>query len=58
MERFLRDGKREFTIEELLDAMPAAGSRYAESTIRTHVASRMSANAPDHHAVTHDDLAR
>jgi hypothetical protein len=34
------------------------GSRYAESTIRTHVTSRMSADAPDHHGTTYDDFER
>ena len=33
-------------------------SGYAESTIRTHVTSRMCGNAPDNHAVTYDDLVR
>jgi hypothetical protein len=31
---------------------------YRPSTIRTHVVSRMCRDAPDHHAVTYDDLER
>jgi hypothetical protein len=31
---------------------------YKESTIRTHVTSRMCANSPDNHAVTYPDLIR
>ena len=34
------------------------GSSYRESTIRTHVTSRMCANAPDHLAVTYQDFIR
>ena len=47
-----------FTIEEVLAVMRKEGTRYAESTIRTHVASRMCANAPDHHAIVYRDLLR
>lgn len=40
-----RDGT--FTIEQVVRALATAGSRYQESTIRTHVASVMCANAPE-----------
>lgn len=53
-----RSGAGEFTIEEIVACMARKGSRYKESTIRTHIASRMCANAPDHHAVTYRDLKR
>jgi alkylated DNA nucleotide flippase Atl1 len=46
----------EFTLAEILQAMKTRGSRYAESTIRTHVTSRMCANAPDHHGVVYQDF--
>jgi hypothetical protein len=46
----------EFTLAEVIAAMRARGSGYAESTIRTHVTSRMCANAPDHHAVVYRDF--
>ena len=48
----------EFTLEEVLSAMRRRGSQYAESTVRTHVTSRLCANSPDNHAVTYDDLMR
>jgi hypothetical protein len=35
-----------------------AGTRYAESRIRTHVTSRIRADSPDHHGTTYDDLER
>ena len=47
-----------FTLTEVLTEMRRTGSRYAESTIRTHVTSRMCADAPIHHARTYDDLER
>jgi len=51
-------GRDTFTIPEIIAYLRAAGSRYAESTIRTHIVSRMCANAPVHHAVTYRDLVR
>ena len=47
-----------FTVEEVVALLRHKGSTYAESTIRTHVTSRMCANAPDHHAVVFRDLIR
>ena len=47
-----------FTSEDVIDELGRRGSRCAPSTIRTHVVSRMCANAPDHHARTYDDLER
>ena len=47
-----------FTIPEIIGCMAKRGSRYAESTIRTHVVSRMCVNAPENHAVTYSDLER
>ena len=46
----------EFTLAEVLATMKARGSHYAESTIRTHVTSRMCVNAPHHHAVVYQDF--
>ena len=51
-------GINEFTLREIINCMKSAGTRYEESTIRTHVTSRMCANAPKHHAVKFDDLER
>ncbi len=45
-----------FTLADVIAQMRARGSQYAESTIRTHVTSRMCANAPDHHAVVYRDF--
>jgi hypothetical protein len=47
-----------FTPKDVIDELRRRGSTYAPSTIRTHVVSRMCANAPDHHARTYDDLER
>jgi len=46
----------EFTLDDILREMK--NSSYKESTIRTHVASRMCANSPDNHDSTYDDLVR
>ena len=53
-----RKGENRFTILEILDCMQSRGSRCKESTIRTHVTSRMCRNAPNHHAVTFEDFER
>ncbi len=53
-----QSGLDHFTIPEIISCMAKRGSRYAESTIRTHIVSRMCANAPDNHAVTYRDLER
>jgi rhamnose utilization protein RhaD (predicted bifunctional aldolase and dehydrogenase) len=47
-----------FTVEDVVRELARRGSRCPDSTIRTHVVSRMCSNAPDHHAVTYDDLER
>jgi hypothetical protein len=47
-----------FALMEIVGEMRRGGSRYAESTIRTHVTSRMCADSPDHHDTTYDDLER
>jgi hypothetical protein len=47
-----------FTPQDVVDELRRRGSIYEPSTIRTHIVSRMCANAPDHHARTYDDLER
>jgi hypothetical protein len=47
-----------FSPQDIVDELRRRGSSYAESTIRTHVVSRMCANAADHHARVYDDLER
>lgn len=51
-----RLGRDDFTPAEVIQELRRAGSGYADSTIRTHVVSRMYANAPGNHAVTYKDL--
>jgi hypothetical protein len=51
-------GENEFTIEDILTCLRRHGTKYTNSTIRTHVTSRLCANAPDHHAITYSDLER
>ena len=51
-------GDGTFTPQDVIDELHRRRSTYAESTIRTHVVSRMCANAPDHHVRTYDDLER
>jgi hypothetical protein len=53
-----RSADGSFSPEDVVDELRRRGSAYAESTIRTHVVSRMCGNAPDHHARTYDDLER
>lgn len=51
-------GTGEFTLAGVVQHMLDRGTHYKESTIRTHVTSRMCANAPDNHEVTYRDLER
>ncbi|WP_433213285.1 DUF7669 domain-containing protein [Dactylosporangium sp. CS-047395] len=53
-----RSGQSSFDLNDVLVEMRRRDSRYAESTIRTHVTSRMCVDAPDHHATTFDDFER
>ncbi|MGI5503997.1 DUF7669 domain-containing protein [Lentzea sp. CA-135723] len=47
-----------FSPDEVIRLLRRAGSRYPDSTIRTHVVSRLCANAPANHAVRYPDLVR
>lgn len=47
-----------FTLLQVIDEMSRRGTDYRESTIRTHITSRMCRDSPDHHAVVYDDLER
>ena len=53
-----RSGLDHFSIPEIISYMTSQNTRFAESTIRTHIVSRMCANAPENHAVTYRDLLR
>ena len=52
------DPNAAFTPQQIIDEMKQRGTSYAESTIRTHVTTRMCRDAPKHHGVTYDDLDR
>ena len=47
-----------FTIQDVIVNLQSSGTGLAESTIRTHITSRMCADSPDHHGTTYDDLER
>ena len=47
-----------FTPQDVIDELARRGSSYAPATIRTHIVSRMCANAPDNHGTVYDDLER
>lgn len=53
-----RAGEGDFTLQELVEEMRQYSTTYKESTICTHVTSRLCTNAPDYHAVTSPDLER
>jgi hypothetical protein len=53
-----RSPDRSFALAEVVAEVRRSGSRYAESTIRTHVTSRMCGDSPDHHGTTYDDFER
>lgn len=53
-----RSGDDTFTLQQVLREMAKRDARFKESTICTHVTSRMCANSPDHHAKTYDDFER
>jgi len=53
-----RSADGSFSVQDVVQHLNKQGSKYAESTIRTHVTSRMCADAPDNHATTYDDLTR
>lgn len=51
-------GQSDFTPDEVIRYLRQQKSSYADSTIRTHVVSRMCANAPDNHSPTYADFER
>ncbi len=48
--------EKEFLLADIIAKMRAGGTRYSEQTIRTHVTSRMCANAPRNHAIVYNDF--
>ena len=53
-----RHERREIDLSEVVGEVLAHTSQFAESTIRTHITSRMCANATSHHATVYADLKR
>jgi hypothetical protein len=53
-----RHGRTEFKLDEIVQEVLGGTDAFKESTIRTHVTSRMCANAPDHHGTVYADLER
>lgn len=53
-----RTGRDTFNAEEVVEELARRGRQYRDSTIRTHIVSRMCGDAPRNHAVTYDDLER
>ena len=47
-----------FTVAEVVEEVRRRDGRLADSTVRTHVVSRMCVNSPDHHATVFPDLER
>jgi hypothetical protein len=52
-----RTGQQDLRLKDIVNEALAI-SEFKESTIRTHVVSRMCANAPENHAVVYADLER
>lgn len=53
-----RHDRRAFALAEIVREVRQAGEPFEESTVRTHITSRMCGDAPNHHAVTYNDLER
>ena len=51
-------GRLNFTPQEIIDEVMRHTDAFKESTIRTHVVSRLCREAPDNHKPTYDDLTR
>lgn len=53
-----RNGTERFTMHDVINELHQRGSKYAVTTIRTHISSRMCANAKKNHGSVSDDLER
>lgn len=51
-------GDGTFSPADVVHRMQSLGTEFTESTIRTHVVSRMCHEAPENHASRYDDLER
>lgn len=54
----VQHGRDIFSPAEIAREMRTQGTIFEDSTIRTHVVSRMCIDAPDHHSTVYDDLER
>lgn len=52
------DPDRTFTIVDVIHHMLTHGTHFQESSIRTHICSRMCSNSPNNHGTVYDDLVR
>ena len=52
-----RSGRQVFKVEEIVQEV-LAHHAFKENTVRTHITSRMCADAPDHHGTVYADLDR
>ena len=50
--------RKDFDLSEIVKEVLAITGNFAESTIRTHVTSKMCAQAPTNHAMKYSDLDR
>jgi hypothetical protein len=53
-----RKGVNEFSIKEVLTELENLGVPFTESTVRTHIASRLCDNSPKNHEVRYPDFER
>lgn len=53
-----RHGRTDFAPVEIIQEARANGSTHAESSLRTHIVSRMCVNAPPNHIHRTDELIR
>lgn len=58
IDRIARAPGATFSPQDVIDELTQMGTDLAESTIRTHITSRMCGDAPDNHGTTYDDLER
>ena len=58
MSSLVNGSDRSFTVAEVVMEMRRRGSRYAESTIRTHVTAFMCSNSPINHSSQYRDFER
>jgi hypothetical protein len=55
----LLEGRGEFKVEDIISQMKHNTQyEYTDGTIRTHISSKMCANAPNNHAATYNDLLK